>query len=269
MPHAECAGTRARVRTDTTDGRGQTGGRTCGTAARTPAAQLVPRGACMAVPARAAGALARQAKARARLPARRSGVGTLTTGSGLGGSGRVKPARGRGGTSVPTLLIERDSCLHRHPTAKETALGENNNKRSPNPRNNKYIQHLLPLANVWQELSGLQGSKTEHRVSKARGRRPCFHSMGKGMEQPVHSVVLSAVPRRSAKSSRQDQALQEGRLIPPAGLWRFMTLVILGHPWSSHPLTGEGNHQLEEQSAGSQLTQRHCGAPGADGTWAS
>lgn len=84
--------------------------------------------------ARAAGALAQQAKARARLPARLSGVGTLTTGNGLGGRGRVKPARGRGGTLVPTLLIERDSCLRRRTTAKETAFGENNNnKKKPQP----------------------------------------------------------------------------------------------------------------------------------------
>lgn len=109
--------------------------------------------------ARAAGAITQQAKAHARLPARPSGVGTLTTGNGLGVRGRVKPARGWGGTLVLTLLIERDSCLHHHTTAKETALGENNNKKSPNPQNNKYIQHLLPHANVWQELSGLQDSR--------------------------------------------------------------------------------------------------------------
>lgn len=201
VPRAECAGTRACVSTDVTDGRGQTDGWTDGkhsgmhTHSSAGAKRSMHGGAGtphqrLRVCARAAGALTQQAKARARLPARPGGVGTLTTGDGLGGRGRVKPARGWGGTLVPTLLIERDSCLYRHTTAKETALGENNNKKSPNPQNNKYIQHLLPPANVWQELSGLQDYKTAGEiVSKSSGRKPPFHSMRMGMEEPVQSVV--------------------------------------------------------------------------------
>lgn len=93
----------------------------------------------------------------------------------------MKPARGWGGALVLMFLIERDSCLH-HPTAaKETALGENNNKKSPNPQNTKYIQHLLPRANVWQELSRLQDTRTAgQKVSTPSGRRPPFHSARKG-----------------------------------------------------------------------------------------
>lgn len=181
--------------------------------------------------ARAAGALTQQAKARARLPARLSGVGTLTTGNGLGDRGRVKPARGRGGTLVPTLLIERDSCLRRRTTAKETAFGENNNKKSPNPQNNTYIQHLLPRENVWQELSELQDSKTAgQRVSKPSGRRLPFHSTGKGMEEPVQSMVQV----RCFQLCQDSQQSARDRIRPFRREGRCLQLGVevydLGHP---------------------------------------
>lgn len=227
------AGTRARVRTDVTDGRGQTDGKHSNTHTH---GAVGAEGKVLGTPRQH---LRVCAALQVRSPASRSRCTPAGTpqqrghthhSERAGGRGKVKPARGRGGTLVPTLFIERDSCLHHQTTAKETALGENNNNKSSNPQNNKYLQHLLPRANVWQELGGLQDSQTVgQRVSKLSGRRSPFHSTGKGTEVSVQSWSKSGASRCAHSVSKElkvGSGLSGGEADASSCVWRFTTFVI-------------------------------------------
>lgn len=124
-------------------------------------------------------------------------------GMGWGGEGGVKPARGWGGSLVLTLLIERDSCLHRCTTVKETALGENNNnKKAP-------ILKTTNTSNTCYPGRGCGGYRAPKQLGKGfpsrLGEGHLFTARKGVMEElvqnEIHDVLL-AVPRQLAKSSR-------------------------------------------------------------------
>lgn len=161
------AGTRARVRTDVTDGRGQTDGKHSNThthgavgaegkvlgGAGTPRQHLR---VCAALQVRSPASRSRCTPAGT--PQQR---GHTHHRERAGGRGKVKPARGWGGTLVPTFFIERDSCLHPQTTAKETALGENNNNKKLQPSEQQIPPTLVAsckcLAGA-QRVAGLPNS---------------------------------------------------------------------------------------------------------------
>lgn len=134
----------------------------------------------------------------------------------------MKPARGRGGTLVPTLLIERGQL----PTPPHNSKGNSSRGKQQQKKPQPSEQQIHPALVTWckclagaQRVAGLQNSWGKGFQARWEKAALSLHEEGDGGAGAEHgaSQVLSAMPRQSAKSSRQDQALQEGRPMPPAG----------------------------------------------------
>lgn len=128
---------------------------------------------------------------------------------------------------MPTLLIERG----RLPTPPHNSKGNSSRGKQQQKKPQPSEQQIHPALVTWCKcLAGAQ-RVAEHQNSwrmsfQAKWEKAALslREEGDGGAEHDASQVLSAMPRQSAKSSRQEQAIQEGRPMPPA--WCGGSLVI-------------------------------------------